>query len=189
MLLISTYLYYTSIKNKGLFGYYGFVTMKHSIFGAEKDIQYMQEALVQARKAYAQDEVPIGAVLVDADGTIVARGYNMTESRHTQLAHAECLVLAQAGHKLNDWRLDGCWLYVTLQPCGMCMHAIRLSRVRGVVYGASSPLFGYHLDTGSDLRVYKKDAFAIIPNVQTESATALMKQFFKEKRKKGEYTK
>lgn len=117
-----------------------------SIFGHEKDLFFMSQALLQAQKALDKDEVPVGAVVVNADGVIIARGMNCTEAHHTQHAHAESLAIAKAGKKMRDWRLEGCWIYVTLEPCAMCMHLILLSRLAGVVFGASSPLFGFHLD-------------------------------------------
>ena len=90
---------------------------------------YMRQSLELALKAYNEDEVPIGAVVLDKDGSVIGRGYNRTESCKTQTAHAELLALAEAGKVQNDWRLDGCTLFVTLEPCSMCMAAIKLSRV------------------------------------------------------------
>ncbi len=109
-------------------------------------IRYMREALKQARKAFEQGEVPIGAVVVGPDGTIIGRGYNKVEQLQQQNQHAEVRAINQACKKIDSWRLLDCSVYVTLEPCGMCMHLIKLSRMRGVVYGANSPLFGYRLD-------------------------------------------
>lgn len=159
--------------------------MKASIFGQKKDIYFMQQALKQAEKAAASDEVPIGAVIVNKDGDIIARGYNKVETQHTQTAHAEMLAIAKAGKKLNDWRLEDCWVYVTLEPCAMCMVLIRLSRMKGVVFGADSPLFGYRLDKMLQLPVYKKDTFITVKGVLADEAASLLKQFFKKKRKKS----
>jgi tRNA(adenine34) deaminase len=157
-----------------------------TIFGTEKDHIFMQEALVQAQCATAIDEVPIGAVVVNAKGEIVGRGYNSVERDCTQRAHAESLAIEQASKNLGDWRLPGHWLYVTLEPCSMCMGLIKLSRLEGVVYAAPSPLFGFRLDNQDDLWVYKRDTFSIIEGVKKEESAALLKKFFHEKRTKNE---
>jgi len=157
-----------------------------SIFGAEKDQFFMQEALAQAQLAGEINEVPIGAVVVNAQGIIVGRGYNSVERDCTQRAHAESLAIENAAKNLGDWRLNGYWLYVTLEPCSMCMGLIKLSRLQGVVYGAASPLFGFRLDNQEDLWVYKRDAFLIIEGVGKEESAALLKNFFHKKRKKDE---
>lgn len=154
-----------------------------SPFGKEQDVWYMTRALAHAQKAASQDEVPIGAIVVDKHGQIIGRGYNCVEKLHTQAAHAEVRAISQAGKKINDWRLDECWLYVTLQPCAMCLNLIKLSRCAGVVYGAESPLFGYHLDNMVQVSLYHRDTLAIIPGVKAENAALLLKQFFKQKRK------
>lgn len=102
----------------------------------------MKEALKEARKAAAVDEVPVGCVIV-CEGKIVARAYNRRE--HTQLAtaHAELLAIQKACKKLGSWRLDGCKLYVTLEPCPMCAGAIVNARVEEVFFGAFDPKGGY----------------------------------------------
>ncbi len=158
--------------------------MKASIFGKKKDIYFMQEALKQAQKAAEKDEVPIGAVIVNKNGQIIARGYNQVEKKHTQTAHAEMTAITKAGKKMDDWRLENCWIYITLEPCAMCMVLIRLSRMKGVVFGADSPLFGYRLDKMLQLPVYKKDTFIVITGVLSNEAAILLKKFFKKKRKK-----
>jgi len=160
--------------------------MNTSIFGVKQDVQFMRQALRQAQKASECDEVPIGAVIVNDKGEVIARGYNQVEKQHTQTAHAEMLAIAKAGKKMQDWRLEDCWIYVTLEPCAMCMVLIRLSRMKGVVFGADSPLFGYRLDKMLQLPVYKKDTFHVIKGVLKDEAAYLLKSFFKKKRKKGE---
>jgi tRNA(adenine34) deaminase len=155
-----------------------------TILGPDQDIVFMQKALALAQKASMRDEVPIGAVVVNGQGTIIGRGYNQVEQKKCQTAHAEAMAITQATKKVGDWRLDGCFIYVTLEPCSMCMHLIQLSRCAGVVYGASSPLFGYRLDNGPQSPVYKRDDFVVIDNVQAESATFLLQWFFQKKRKK-----
>jgi tRNA(adenine34) deaminase len=160
--------------------------MLETVFGAEKDQFFMREALMEAQCASAIDEVPIGAILVNSEGEIVGRGYNSVERDCTQRSHAECIAIEQASKKLRDWRLSGHWLYVTLEPCTMCMGLIKLSRLDGIVYGAASPLFGFRLDNQEDLWVYKKDAFSVIEGVEKEASAALLKNFFHKKRKKDE---
>ena len=153
-----------------------------SIFGREKDIFYMRQALKQAQKSLLKDEVPVGAVIVDAQGIIIAQAMNLVESTHTQHAHAESLAIAKAGKKIGDWRLEGCFVYVTLEPCAMCMHLILLSRLKGLVYGASSPLFGFHLDNSLAVQLYKKSTLTVVGGVNQEEAGKLLRQFFKTKR-------
>ena len=158
--------------------------MNHSesIFGKEQDLIFMNQALALADEAYQHDEVPIGALIVDEQGTVIARAYNQTESCQTQAAHAEIEAIKQAGKRQEDWRLNGCWLYVTLEPCAMCMHLIRLSRLAGIVFAAPSPLFGYRLDSAQAFRVYQKHAFSIVEGVAKEQASEVLKRFFKGKR-------
>lgn len=155
----------------------------HSPFGVEKDMWYMKQALMQAHKAALLDEVPIGAVVVNGNGDILSRSYNLVEKSNTQTAHAELRALAKAGKKINDWRLDGCWIYVTLQPCAMCLNSIKISRCAGIVYGAESPLFGYHLDNSTEVSLYHRDTLEIVKGVHSQDSVVLLKQFFKQKRK------
>ena len=95
--------------------------------------KYMDLALKEAMKAYKLDEVPIGAVIVK-DNEIIARGYNMKNSLNNILKHAELIAIEEAQRKLNNWRLDGCEIYVTLEPCPMCASAIQQSRIEKVYY-------------------------------------------------------
>jgi tRNA(adenine34) deaminase len=157
---------------------------KRSPFGKEKDIYFMQQALRLAEKAFQADEVPIGSIVVNAQGKIIGRGFNIVEQKNTQVAHAEMLALQKAGAKNGDWRLEECWLYVTLEPCAMCMHMSLLSRIEGIVFGARSPLFGFHLDNSLSLALYKKSAPTIIEGVCADEAALLLKRFFQTKRKK-----
>ncbi|HEV2601303.1 MAG TPA: nucleoside deaminase [Candidatus Babeliales bacterium] len=162
--------------------------MQNSIsspFGTEKDRYFMNKALGQARKAYALGEVPVGAVVVNSAGKIIARGYNKTESLHSQTGHAEIQALKKASKKIGNWRCQGLWVYVTLEPCPMCMHLLLLSRVSGVVFGAPSPVFGYRLDNATRLAVYQRDAMCIVDHGIEESAI-LLRSFFKQKRNECE---
>jgi len=105
------------------------------------DAHWMGYALREARKAAARGEVPIGAVIVHG-GKIVSRGHNLRESRHDPSAHAELIAIRKAAAKLGDWRLSGTTLYVTLEPCIMCMGAILLARIERVVFGCYDPKGG-----------------------------------------------
>ena len=157
--------------------------MQHqSPFGLEQDTVFMRRALQEAQKAFDCDEVPIGAIVVNAQGAVVASGYNEVERLHSQTAHAECRAIERAGQALLDWRLEGCWIYVTLEPCSLCMNLIVLSRLAGVVFGAQSPLFGYHLDNALSIELYKKSTLAIVSGVCQAEAKELLKQFFTKKR-------
>lgn len=100
--------------------------------------RYMREALAEAQAAADVGEVPIGAVIVK-DGVIIARAHNLRESNNDATAHAEILAIRQAGDLIGDWRLSGCTLYVTVEPCPMCAGGLLLSRVDHVVYGAKDP--------------------------------------------------
>ncbi|WP_139193795.1 tRNA adenosine(34) deaminase TadA [Anaerobacillus alkalidiazotrophicus] len=108
---------------------------------ADEDIFFMRKALEVAQQAEDIDEVPIGAVVVK-DGMIIATGYNRREIDQRAIAHAELLAIDEACRVLGTWRLTGCTLYVTLEPCPMCAGAIVQSRVERVVYGASDPKGG-----------------------------------------------
>ena len=160
--------------------------MLQTFFGKEKDNEFMQEALKQAVVAQEYQEVPVGAVIVSPEGEIIARAYNRVESDNTQRSHAESLAIEYAGKIKGDWRLNDHWLYVTLEPCSMCMGLIKLSRLAGVVYAAPSPLFGYRLDKLDDISVYKKDTFLVIEGVQAHLSKTLLKNFFCIKRRKNE---
>lgn len=157
------------------------VFMKTSPFGAQQDLVYMRGALTQARRAAEHAEVPIGAVIVDEKGIIVARAYNKVEQKKVQTAHAEVRVIERACHRRHDWRLDGCWMYVTLEPCIMCMGLIMLSRCAGIVYGAPSPLFGCGLDS-INLPLYRRGSLQVVSGVAADESAALLKQFFQRKR-------
>jgi tRNA(adenine34) deaminase len=105
------------------------------------DRSMMRRALDLAREAAALGEVPIGALVV-REGRVLAQAFNLRETLHDPTAHAERLALSLAGQSIGSWRLDGCTLYVTLEPCPMCAGAIVLGRIERVVYGASDPKAG-----------------------------------------------
>lgn len=151
-----------------------------------EDIKFMKAALNQAKKAYKFQEVPIGAVVINSSGLIIGKGYNLTETKKCQSYHAEFLAIENATKKIGNWRLDHCVLYVTLEPCLMCMSLIGLSRIKRIVFGTKSPLFGYHLDKEMLPDLYKKQLQGITSGILADEAEKLLKGFFKEKRKKGE---
>ena len=107
----------------------------------DTDAKYMKEAIRQAKKAYAIGEVPIGCVIV-RDGKIISRGYNRRTIDKNTLAHAELAAIKKASKKLDDWRLEGCTMYVTLEPCQMCAGALVQSRIDRVVVGCMNPKAG-----------------------------------------------
>ncbi len=152
-------------------------------FVQDSTIFYMNEALKLARKAFSHQEVPIGAIVVNSGGQIVGRGYNQVETKKSQSAHAEIIALAKAGKKVGDWRLNDCWVFVTLEPCSMCMNMIALSRCKGVVFGAKSPLFGYQLDKQGVFQLYKENVIETVAGLCAEDSVQLLKWFFKDRRK------
>ena len=121
----------------------------------DTDEKYMKEALKQAKKAYALEETPIGCVIVH-EGKIISRGYNRRNTDKNPLAHAEITAIRKASKKLGDWRLEGCTLYVTLEPCQMCAGAINKSRMDRVVSGCMHPKAGC---AGSVLNLLQVDRF------------------------------
>jgi tRNA(adenine34) deaminase len=152
---------------------------------SKNDLYYMQQALEQAQKALGCDEVPIGAIVVDAQGTIIGRGYNQVSRRSQQSAHAEMIAINKASKKIKDWRLNGATMYSTLEPCLMCMGLIQLSRVDKVVFGARSHLFGFRLDKAGEIRLYNKD-IEIVEGVLAAEAIEILQRFFKQKRKNSD---
>lgn len=145
------------------------------------DIRYMQQALVLAQQANDLGEVPIGAVVVSATGEILGQGFNQTEAKKCQDRHAEINAIRAACSTIGDWRLEGCTIYVTLEPCVMCFGCIDLSRIERLVYGAESPLFGYHQARESFIDI-SKHVKNIAFGVCKDESEALLKRFFQEKR-------
>ena len=107
-----------------------------------KDREYMAIALDEARLAMESGEVPVGAVLIDDEGGVVVRAHNLRETEMDATAHAEILAIREAGRRLSRWRLAGCSLYVTLEPCPMCAGAIMAARISRLVYGAADARAG-----------------------------------------------
>lgn len=145
---------------------------------------YMKEAIRQAKKAYALDEVPIGCVIVYQD-KIIARGYNRRNTDKNTLAHAEISAIKKASKKLGDWRLEDCTLYVTLEPCQMCAGAIVQARVTRTVIGSMNPKAGCG---GSILNLLEMQEFNhqvdVTRGVLEEECSSMLTTFFKELRAK-----
>ncbi len=147
-----------------------------------KDEKYMKEAIKQAKKAAAVGDVPIGCVIV-YENKIIARGYNKRNAKKTTLAHAELLAIEKASKVINDWRLEECTMYITLEPCQMCAGAIVQARVPRVVVGAMNKKAGC---AGSVLNLFQIPAFnhqvEFEKGVLEEECSALLSDFFKELR-------
>ncbi len=158
-----------------------------SLMDAEKDRNYMEIALEEARKAYAINEVPIGAVIVYRD-QIIGRGYNRRNTDKSTLAHAEILAMEEAMAFIGDWRLEETTMYITLEPCPMCAGAIVQARIPRVVLGAMNPKAG---SAGSVVNLLNEPKFNHQVQVEYDmchdACKAILQDFFKELReqKKG----
>ncbi len=148
------------------------------------DFYFMQLAIDQARKAEEIREVPIGAVIV-REGEVVASAYNLREADQRAVAHAELLAIDEACRALGTWRLSGCTLYVTLEPCPMCAGAIIQSRIDRVVFGASDPKGGC---VGSIYNLLTEPKFnhqcEVEKGIMGEECGEILTSFFKELRRK-----
>jgi tRNA(adenine34) deaminase len=141
--------------------------------------QYMTEALALAREALSDGEIPVGCVVADADGAIIGRGRNRRERDRSALAHAEVLAIAEACKNLDNWRLSGCSLYVTLEPCPMCAGAILNARLARVFYGARDPVAG---SCGSVINLFMENYGSraeIVGGVREQACAELLTAFFK----------
>lgn len=141
------------------------------------DLYYMKEALVLAREAAAEGEVPVGCVVVRGDA-IVGRGRNRRENAKSALAHAEIEAIADACRNLGGWRLWDCTLYVTLEPCAMCAGAILNARLKRVVYGASDSKFGAVRSVCSLFDMNFNHHPIVEKGILEEEAAGLMTEFF-----------
>lgn len=156
----------------------------------KKREKYMREAIRQARKAEALMEVPIGCVIV-RDDQIIARGYNRRNTDKNTLSHAELNAIRKAARKLGDWRLEGCTMYVTLEPCQMCAGALVQSRIDEVVIGCMNPKAGC---AGSVMNLLQVEQFnhqvRIVRGVLEEECSSMLSSFFRKLRdqKKQEKT-
>lgn len=151
--------------------------------------KYMKEAIRQAKKAYALGEVPIGCVIVYED-KIIGRGYNRRNTDKNTLAHAEIAAIKKASKKMGDWRLEGCTMYVTLEPCQMCAGALVQSRIDKVVIGSMNPKAGC---AGSILNLLQMAEFnhqvELERGVCEEECSRILKQFFVELRERNKREK
>lgn len=141
------------------------------------DERFMREAISEARKALAQDEIPIGAVVV-ANGMIIGRGHNLTETLHDVTAHAEMQAITAAAEWLGGKYLDQCTLYVTVEPCVMCAGAIAWSQLGRLVFGAADEKRGYQRYAPNALHPKTEVASGIL----ADECSTIMKEFFKSKR-------
>jgi tRNA(adenine34) deaminase len=145
----------------------------------------MDEALAEARAAAAHDDVPIGAVVVH-DGAVIARGHNRREVDQDPTAHAELLALRAAASVLGSWRLEGCTLYVTLEPCVMCAGALVLARLPTLVFGADDPkagAVGALYDVPRDPRLNHE--VTVVRGVRAEACGDELRAFFRARRRGG----
>ena len=154
-----------------------------------EDEKFMKEAIKQAKKARAIEEVPIGCVIV-YEGKIIGRGYNRRTIDNNTLAHAELQAIRKASRKMGDWRLEDCTLYVTLEPCQMCSGAIVQARIKRVVVGCMNPKAGC---AGSILNLLQMEEFnhqvELTTGILEEECSSMMKSFFKELREKRKNAK
>ena len=142
--------------------------------------EFMKLAIKEAKKAYKEGEIPVGAVIVK-DGVVIAKGRNSREKENSALGHSEINAIKKACKKLNDWRLDGCELYVTLEPCPMCAGAIINARIKTVVFGAFDAKMG-SLDSKINLAAsfdFKPEIYA---GICENECTEILKKFFKDMR-------
>lgn len=146
---------------------------------------FMQFALEEAEQAAREEEVPVGAVIV-SDGRVIARAHNQREQLHDPTAHAEMVAITQAAEARRSWRLDGCTLYVTLEPCPMCAGAILQARIPTVVYGAADPKAGaahslYRLLNDPRLNHQAE----VVAGVSAEKCGEILSRFFQAQRRLG----
>ncbi len=158
--------------------------MKNMKTKDSREEKYMRAAIREAKKAYALEEVPIGCVIVYED-KIIARGYNRRNTDKNTIAHAEMTAIKKASKKLGDWRLEGCTMYVTLEPCQMCAGAIVQARLDEVVIASMNPKAGC---AGSVLNLLEVPAFnhqvKITKGILEEECSAMLSTFFRELREK-----
>ena len=146
--------------------------------------KYMQAALELAKQAAASGETPVGCVITDGSGKIIGQGCNTRTETNSALGHAELSAIDEACRALGDWRLEGCTIYVTLEPCPMCAGAIINARIPTVVYGAREENFG---SCGSVIDLFSERYGhhpAVYGGVLEHECSALLKEFFKQLRKK-----
>lgn len=148
----------------------------------DENIKFMKEALKEAKRSYQKDEIPVGAVIVK-EGKIIARGHNIKETKTDPTKHAEIIAIQKASKKLQTWRLSGCTMYVTLEPCSMCAGSLIQARIDKVVIGTMDEKTGA---CGSVLNLLSDYKFNHTVQVETgimqEECKKILQQFFKELR-------
>lgn len=149
----------------------------------ERDIFFMKRALELASIAAESGEVPVGALIVDADGEVIAEAYNLRETNNSAIAHAEVLAIEQACAKRGSWRLSGCTLYVTLEPCPMCAGALINSRVDRVVYGVADALAGCCGSVINFSHYPFNHSFSLTAGICEDECREILQRFFENKRK------
>ena len=150
----------------------------------ENKEKFMKEALKEAKKAYKKLEVPVGVVIVKNE-KIIARGYNQKEDKNSPIKHAEIIAIEKACKKLNNWRLNGCQMYVTLEPCPMCAGAIVNSRIDKVYIGASQQKTGACGSKVNIIEEYKSETKVDVEfGILEGECLNIVQEFFKELRKK-----
>lgn len=148
----------------------------------DEKIKFMKEALKEAQKSYKKEEIPVGAIIVK-DGKIIARGHNLKETKTDPTKHAEIIAIQKACKRLQTWRLSGCTMYVTLEPCSMCAGSLIQARIDKVVIGTMDEKTGA---CGSVLNLLADYKFNHIVQIETgimqEECKKILQQFFKELR-------
>lgn len=158
---------------------------KPQIIDRSQDERFMREALALAVQGAALGEVPVGAVLVQ-DGQIIGRGFNCPISQHDPSAHAEMVAVRDAAQALQNYRLPGVTLYVTLEPCSMCAGLIVHSRIQRVVYGATEPKAGVVVSRGQFFeQAFLNHRVLVEGGVLAEECGAVLSEFFRQRRQKG----
>lgn len=144
---------------------------------------FMKEALKEAKKAYKKEEIPVGAVIVK-DSKIISRGHNLKEIKNSSIAHAEIIAINKTNRKLEAWRLEDCEMYVTLEPCMMCMGAIINSRIKKIYIGTLDPKTGA-CSSVIDIKKYKfNHEVEIETGILKDECEYILKDFFKSLRAK-----
>ena len=151
--------------------------------------KFMKEALKEAKKAYEKEEIPVGAVIVK-DNKIIARAYNQKEEKRDTTKHAEIIAIQKASKKIDDWRLQDCEMYVTLEPCSMCAGAIIQARIKKIYIGTMDEKTGACGSVLNLLEDYKfNHKVEIEKDILKPECEEIIKQFFKELRKSKESNK
>jgi len=147
--------------------------------GPDTHHYFMAQAIALAKHAATLGEVPVGAVVVDAEGRVLASAHNTRETQDDPCGHAELSAMRAAAKAQGHWRLEDCTVYVTLEPCAMCAGAMVLSRIQRCVYGADDPKAGFCGSVG-DLSAHPKlnHSFELVPGVMAEECSAMLREFF-----------